>query len=96
VGSLEPQFYALLLSGLGLSASDLPEQMDRASWPLLRKTFAETFLSRTRDEWAAVFEASDACVTPVLTLEEAAAHPHLVARGVFTSDGAAAPAPRFG
>jgi alpha-methylacyl-CoA racemase len=95
VGSLEPQFYALLLSGLGLSASDLPEQMDRSSWPLLRKTLAEAFLVRTRDEWASVFASSDACVTPVLTLEEAASHPHLVARGVFTADGAAAPAPRF-
>src|SRR5690349_8360117 len=94
VGALEPQFYALLVAGLGLS--DLPEQMDRASWPLLRKMFAEAFLSRTRDEWAEVFGDTDACVTPVLTLEEAAAHPHLVARGVFTSDGAAAPAPRFG
>lgn len=95
VGSLEPQFYALLLSGLGLSADDLPAQLDRDGWPLLRKTFASVFLARTRDEWAEVFGSSDACVTPVLTLEEAAAHPHLVARGVFTSDGAAAPAPRF-
>ncbi|MFC3894325.1 CaiB/BaiF CoA transferase family protein [Lentzea rhizosphaerae] len=94
VGSLEPQFYALLVAGLGLS--DLPDQMDRASWPLLRKMFAEAFLSRTRDEWAEVFGDTDACVTPVLTLEEAVSHPHLVARGVFTSDGAAAPAPRFG
>ncbi|WP_112263817.1 CaiB/BaiF CoA transferase family protein [Lentzea terrae] len=93
VGALEPQFYALLLAGLGLS--DLPEQMDRTSWPLLRKTFADTFLSRPRDEWAEVFEGTDACVTPVLTLEEALAHPHLVARGVFTSDGAATSAPRF-
>ena len=93
VGALEPQFYALLLAGLGLF--DLPEQMDRAAWPLLRKTFAEAFLQRTRDEWAEVFDGTDACVTPVLTLDEAAAHPHLVARGVFTSDGAAAPAPRF-
>ena len=90
---MDPQFYALLLAGLGLS--DLPEQMDRTSWPLLRKTFADTFLSRTRDEWAEVFEGTDACVTPVLTLEEALTHPHLVARGVFTSDGAAAAAPRF-
>jgi alpha-methylacyl-CoA racemase len=94
VGALEPQFYALLVAGLGLS--DLPEQMDRTSWPLLRKMFAEAFLSRTRDEWAEVFGDTDACVTPVLTLEEAVSHPHLVARGVFTSDGAAAPAPRFG
>ncbi|WP_330278206.1 CaiB/BaiF CoA transferase family protein [Lentzea sp. NBC_00516] len=95
VGSLEPQFYALLLAGLGLNAADLPEQMDRDSWPLLRKTFAEAFLARTRDEWSEVFDATDACVTPVLTLEEAASHPHLVARGVFTPLGAAVPAPRF-
>ncbi|WP_285647270.1 CaiB/BaiF CoA-transferase family protein [Lentzea sp. NBRC 102530] len=95
VGSLEPQFYALLLAGLGLVAADLPAQMDRDSWPLLRKTFAEAFLTRTRDEWSEVFGATDACVTPVLTLEEASSHPHLVARGVFTSEGAAVPAPRF-
>lgn len=94
VGSLEPQFYCLLVAGLGLT--DLPEQMDRASWPLLRKMFAEAFLTRTRDEWVEVFGDTDACVTPVLTLEEAVSHPHLVARGVFTPDGAAAPAPRFG
>lgn len=94
VGSLEPQFYCLLVAGLGLT--DLPEQMDRASWPLLRKMFAEAFLTRTRDEWVEVFGDTDACVTPVLTLEEAVSHPHLVVRGVFTPDGAAAPAPRFG
>ncbi|MEU7480444.1 CaiB/BaiF CoA-transferase family protein [Lentzea sp. NPDC042327] len=95
VGSLEPQFYALLLAGLGLSGEDLPAQLDRDGWPLLRKAFAEVFLSRTRDEWADVFAGTDACVTPVLSLEEAASHPHLVARGVFTPDGAAVPAPRF-
>ncbi|HEX7301681.1 CaiB/BaiF CoA-transferase family protein [Lentzea sp.] len=95
VGSLEPQFYALLLAGLGLTADDLPPQMDRDGWPVLRKTFAEVFLTRTRDEWSDVFATSDACVTPVLTLDEAAAHPHLAARGVFTQEGAAVPAPRF-
>ncbi|WP_329794061.1 CaiB/BaiF CoA-transferase family protein [Lentzea sp. DG1S-22] len=95
VGSLEPQFYALLLAGLGLNAADLPEQMDRDSWPLLRKTFTEAFLTRTRDEWSEVFASTDACVTPVLTLQEASSHPHLAARGVFTQEGAAVPAPRF-
>ena len=69
--------------------------MERALPPLLRKTFAEEFLTRTRDEWSEVFASSDACVTPVLSLEEAASHPHLVARGVFTTEGAAVPAPRF-
>ncbi|SDH10606.1 alpha-methylacyl-CoA racemase [Lentzea fradiae] len=95
VGSLEPQFYALLLAGLDLTDAGLPPQHDRDGWPLLRKAFADAFSTRTRDEWAEVFASSDACVTPVLTLDEATSHPHLTARGVFTPDGAAVPAPRF-
>src|SRR5260370_8902460 len=75
VGALEPQFYAALLSGLGLSGADLPHQDDRAGWPVLRERFAEVFLTRTRDEWAAVFAGSAGCVAPGLSLAEAPAHP---------------------
>jgi alpha-methylacyl-CoA racemase len=99
VGALEPQFYAALLSGLGLTAADLPHQDDRAGWPVLRARFAEVFAGRTRDEWAAVFEGSDGCVAPVLSAAEAAWHPHNTARGTFTDVGGVvqpAPAPRFG
>jgi alpha-methylacyl-CoA racemase len=99
VGALEPQFYAALLDGLGLSDAGLPAQHDRGGWPLLRERFAAVFASRTRDEWAAVFAGTDACVAPVLSAAEAAAHPHNVARGVFAEVGGVpqpAPAPRFG
>jgi alpha-methylacyl-CoA racemase len=99
VGALEPQFYAALLAGLGLSDAGLPAQMDVGGWPVLRERFAEAFASRTRDEWAQVFAGTDACVAPVLSPAEAAGHPHNTARGVFTEVGGLsqpAPAPRFG
>ena len=98
VGALEPQFYAALLAGLGLADDDLPAQLDRAGWPRLRAAFSDSFAGRTRDEWAAAFDGTDACVTPVLEPGEVAGHPHLAARGtVVEVDGVprAAPAPRF-
>ena len=98
VGAIEPHFYAALLDGLGLDPADLPPQMDRTRWPLLRARLAAAFAARTRAEWTEIFESRDACVTPVLSLPEAALHPHNTERGVFTRrDGAlqAAPAPRF-
>ncbi len=98
VGALEPQFYAALLTGLGL-AGKLPAQLDPANWPTLREKFAEIFATRTRDEWAQVFAGTDACVAPVLSPAEAPAHPHNAARGVFTEVGGVtqpSPAPRFG
>jgi alpha-methylacyl-CoA racemase len=98
VGALEPQFYAALLDGLGLTGEELPAQHDREGWPVLRKRFAELFASRPRDEWAAHFEATDACVTPVLAFNEVAAHPHIAARGTVADIHGtvqAAPAPRF-
>ncbi len=96
IGALEPQFWALVVQTLGLQ--DLPEQYDRAGWPELREQLTEVFASRTRDEWAELFEPLDACVSPVLSLGEAAAHPHLAAReAVVDVDGVPqpAPAPRF-
>ena len=96
VGALEPQFYAALLAGLGLTLDG--GQHDRAAWPAHRAAFAAAFATRTRDAWAARFEGTDACVAPVLSLAEAPRHPHLAARGTFaTVDGVTQPvvAPRF-
>jgi alpha-methylacyl-CoA racemase len=99
VGALEPQFYAALLHGLGLTEAGLPDQHDRTSWPVLRKRFAEVFASRTKADWEQVFTGTDACVSPVLNLAEAPAHPHALARNAFVTVGGLtqpAPAPRFG
>ena len=98
VGALEPQFYAALLAGLGLTGAELPAQLDPAGWPELRARFTAIFGQRTRDEWVAVFAGTDACVAPVLSPAEAADHPHNQARGVFAEIGGVrqpAPAPRF-
>jgi alpha-methylacyl-CoA racemase len=98
VGALEPQFYAALLDGLGLTGRMDGDQYDRAHWPAHRERFAAVFATRTRDEWAEHFAGSDACVSPVLGLTEAPRHPHMRARGVFADvDGAPQPAvaPRF-
>ncbi|WP_210408115.1 CaiB/BaiF CoA-transferase family protein [Allokutzneria sp. NRRL B-24872] len=96
VGALEPQFYAEFVRLL--APDGLPDRGDPANWPELRRRIAEIFASRTRDEWAKVFEGTDACVSPVLGLTEAAEHPHNKARGVFVAPGGVvqpAPAPRF-
>jgi alpha-methylacyl-CoA racemase len=98
VGAIEPQFYARLLQGLGLDPQGLPPQMERSAWPTMKQRFAEVFRARTRDEWTAVFAASDACVSPVLTPEEAVHHPQALARQSFRhSQGVLHPsaAPRF-
>ncbi len=99
VGAIEPAFYEAFIEGLGLTGSDLPEHHDRASWPALARVFAARFRERSRAEWTAVFEGTDACVAPVLQLGEAATHPHNVERGTFIEVGGIvqpAPAPRFG
>jgi alpha-methylacyl-CoA racemase len=94
VGAIEPRFYAALLHGLGLDAAQLPAQQDRAGWPALRERFAAAFATRTRDEWCAVFDGIDACVAPVLTFDEAAAHPQARARAAHvTLAGVVQPAP---
>ena len=96
VGALEPQFYAALIAGLELAPETAP-QFDLAGWPGLHARFEAIFTTRDRDDWAAHFEETDACVTPVLTMAEAARHPHNAARGAFVEQGVvqAAPAPRF-
>jgi alpha-methylacyl-CoA racemase len=98
VGALEEQFYAALVAGLGLDAATLPDRTDPRQWPALRDRFTEAFASRTRVEWWAVFEGTDACVAPVWSLVEATQDPHNRERGVFVEvDGVVQPAvaPRF-
>lgn len=97
VGALEQQFYDEFVDLLGIR-DQAPARKDVARWGELRETVAARFKARTRDEWTAVFEGSDACVAPVLSLREAPHHPHLAARGTFTDFGGItqpAPAPRF-
>lgn len=99
IGSIEPNFYALLLQKLGLHDDpDFAQQNDRKRWPELKKRVAEIFRSKTREEWCALLEGSDVCFAPVLDFVEAPEHPHNVARGVFTQVNGVtqpAPAPRF-
>jgi alpha-methylacyl-CoA racemase len=99
LGAIEPQFYAELIRRLGLEDEDLPDQMDREAWPQMKERFAALFATKTRAEWEAVFEGSDACAAPVLSPAEAPDHPHLRYRGTFTEVAGVvqpSPAPRFG
>jgi alpha-methylacyl-CoA racemase len=98
IGSIEPQFYAELLKGLGLDGEDLPAQQDVSRWPELRARFAEVFASADRDHWAKVFADGDACATPVLSFAEVLNEPHNTERDTFYHDGDVllpSPAPRF-
>ncbi|WP_185995946.1 CaiB/BaiF CoA transferase family protein [Nocardioides campestrisoli] len=98
VGAIEPQFYALLLEGLELDPAGLPDQNDQSRWEEVAEVFAEVFERHPREYWTKVFEGTDACVSPVLTFEEAPDHPHVAARGsLVRRDGSvvAATAPRL-
>lgn len=98
VGCIEPQFYAQLLKGLAVEPEGLPHQLDPNGQDQLRKLFTEKFKSKTRDEWAAIFEGTDACTTPILTFAEATENDHLAAReSLVEIEGVVqhAPAPRF-
>jgi alpha-methylacyl-CoA racemase len=98
IGSIEQRFYADLIQRLGLAGENLPAQHDRNGWPLLRDRFTAIFKSKTRAEWEKVFEGSDACFAPVLSISEVTRHPHNALRASFvTRDGVQqpAPAPRF-
>jgi alpha-methylacyl-CoA racemase len=98
VGSIEPQFYALLLKLSGASAPAFEVQMDQQRWPQMKQRFTDLFKTRSRDEWCALMEGSDVCFAPVLDMAEAPRHPHNQARGTFIEvDGVTqpAPAPRF-
>lgn len=98
IGCLEPQFYAEWLRIAGIESEELPSQYDVTGWPILRQRFADVVATRSRDEWAALAEGTDACVAPVLSMTEAPHHPHMSARGTFVDVGGVtqpAPAPRF-
>jgi len=100
VGALEPRFFDALTHGLGLHGQwHAGNQMDRAGWPSMRGALAAAFGSETQNHWQKVFESVDACVSPVLSLAEAASHPHNISRGVHRREGEAtlpSVAPRFG
>ncbi len=99
VGAIEPQFYAELRRVLGIAADPLfDRQDDKALWPAQKEKMAQLFKTKARDEWCALFDSVDACVTPVLSMEEALAHPHNQSRHTFITTGDVAqpaPAPRF-
>jgi len=98
VGSIEPQFYALLLKHTGLEGEDLPHQMDKGAWPGFKERIAGIFKQKTRDEWCEIMEGTDVCFAPVLGMMEAADHPHIAARDTYVERAGIvqpAPAPRF-
>lgn len=98
IGSIEPQFYALLRQHAGLLDPEFDAQMDRAAWPKLKQRLGAVFKSKTREEWCKIMEGTDICFAPVLTMTEASRHEHMVSREVFlTRHGVLqpAPAPRF-
>jgi alpha-methylacyl-CoA racemase len=98
VGAIEPQFYRQLLELCGITDPHFQQQWDQGEWPALREKLANVFRSRTRDQWCAVLEGTDVCFAPVLSMHEAAVHPHNVARSTFVCQDDVlqpAPAPRF-
>jgi alpha-methylacyl-CoA racemase len=99
VGAIEPQFYAEMRRLAGLAEDrDLDAQLDFSEWPRLKQKLAATFAQRTRDEWTTIFEGTDACVSPILSMAEAPHYPHNAARGTFVETGGVtqpAPAPRY-
>ncbi|XP_033890415.1 alpha-methylacyl-CoA racemase [Acipenser ruthenus] len=94
VGAIEPQFYEELIKGLDLDSSQLPLQMSFSDWPELKRIFTETFASKTQAEWSKIFDGTDACVTPVLSLDEVSSHPHNRERGSFIVDAQGEISPR--
>jgi alpha-methylacyl-CoA racemase len=98
IGSIEPQFYALLREHAGLSDPAFDAQMNREAWPMLREKLTQIFKSKTREEWCKIMEGTDICFAPVLTMAEAPNHPHMAARNIFIERHGVtqpAPAPRF-
>jgi alpha-methylacyl-CoA racemase len=86
VGAIETKFYESFLRGLGLTSEDVP-QWDRDRWPAHHEMVRSIFLTKTRDQWCDIFDHVEACVTPVLSLQEAAVHPHNVARHLYVDVG---------
>ena len=98
IGSIEPQFYALLLEKTGITDPEFASQMDRSKWPQLREKLAATIAGKTQGEWCAIMDATDVCFAPVLDLDEAPRHAHNAARQTFVEVAGVmqpAPAPRF-
>ena len=99
IGSIEPQFYAQLLQLTGLASdAEFANQQDRSMWPKLKQRLTEVFATKTQAEWCKMMEGTDVCFAPVLTMSEAAKHPHNVARKTFIEIAGTtqpAPAPRF-
>jgi len=99
LGSIEPQFYAILMQKTGLAGDpDFAQQMNPMKWDELKERMTALILTKTRDEWCAIMDGTDICFAPVLSLKEAPKHPHNVARSTFVEDGGMiqpAPAPRF-
>lgn len=98
VGPLEPKFFAKLVELLEMDPAAFPRRNDPVNWPEQRRLIAQAFSTRSRDEWCELMEGSDACFAPVLELHEAQAHPHMIARGIYTEQAGvvqAGPAPRF-
>jgi alpha-methylacyl-CoA racemase len=94
IGSIEPQFYALLRQHAGLSETAFDAQMDRKAWPALKVKLTEVFKSKTRNEWCKIMEGTDICFAPILSMVEAPKHPHMAARKVFVErHGVTQPAP---
>ncbi|TRW98229.1 CoA transferase [Paracoccus sp. M683] len=94
LGAIEPQFWAELLHRLGLDAANLPDRADPANWPAIRAALAGIIARRSRDDWAALLEGTDACAAPVLSIDEAPTHPHMQTRAAFQG-GQPMPAPRL-
>ena len=98
IGSIEPQFYALLLEKTGITDPAFAAQMNRAEWDNLRAKLADVIGKKTQDEWSAIMGGTDVCFAPILDLDEAPKHPHNVARQTFVEVAGViqpAPAPRF-
>lgn len=98
VGSIEPQFYQLLLKHTGITDQDFQDQMNRDRWPELKQRLSEVFRTKTRDEWCDIMMGTDVCFAPVLSLEEVAHQPHNVERNTFVKINGVtqpSPAPRF-
>ncbi|XP_014834509.1 PREDICTED: alpha-methylacyl-CoA racemase [Poecilia mexicana] len=94
VGAIETEFYNQLLKGLELDAGELPPQMSFSDWPELKQLFTERFASKTQADWLMIFDGTDACVTPVLSLDQVSSHPHNRERGSFMKDSSGEEFPR--
>ena len=98
IGSIEPKFYSIFLEKLEITDKDFLNQMDKGKWPKLKDKVSKIILTKTRDDWAAIFDDTDGCVTPVLSISEAPLNEHNIQRNTYTNfDGVIQPnpSPRF-